>query len=100
MAGPTVAELPDVVPFELSHLTRMSWALGSRTVGDDAATVIGRWEKRDGNWALAAFAVTTETVVIRLRTPVGRERFYGAVRSEVRTATRELEADDAWRAIE
>ncbi|WP_336136352.1 hypothetical protein [Natronomonas amylolytica] len=99
-AGPAVAELPDVVPFELSHLTRMSWALGSRTVGDDAATVIGRWEKRDGGWALAAFAVTTETAVIRLRTPVGRERFYGAIRSEVRTATRELEADDAWRAIE
>ncbi|MFB6078632.1 MAG: hypothetical protein ABEJ80_06620 [Halarchaeum sp.] len=93
------ATLPAVVPFELSHLTRMSWELGSRTVDDDA-TSLGRWAQRDGSWRLAAFAVTSETAVIRARTPVGRERFYGAIRSELEAALETLESTPAWRAVE
>jgi hypothetical protein len=94
------ASLPSLVPFELSHLTRMSWQLGSRTVQDETAESLGRWERRNDNWSLSVFGVTGETAVIRIHTPVGREQFYGAIRSEVRTAMRELEAAPSWRAVE
>lgn len=98
--GTAGAGLPTAVPFELSHLTRMSWALGSRTVRDETTTTLGGWERRNGNWSLTFFGVTDETVVVRVRTPVGRELFYGTTRSETRTAMRELEAAPSWRAVE
>lgn len=78
----------------------MSWKLGSRTVRDETATTLGGWERRTGNWSLTFFGVTDETAVVRVRTPVGRELFYGAIRSETRTAMRELDAAPSWRAVE
>lgn len=99
--GPVgAAGLPTTVPFELSHVTRMSWKLGSRTVRDETAATLGKWERRPGNWSLSFFGVTDETAVVRVRTPVGRELFYGAIRSEVRTAMQEIEAAPVWRATE
>ncbi|ELZ42005.1 hypothetical protein C471_05149 [Halorubrum saccharovorum DSM 1137] len=92
--------LPDVVPFDLTHLTRLSWELGSRTVEGEDASLVGDWSARDRQWEIAVFDVTSETVVLRARTPVGRERFYGAIRSEMRSATRALDADAAWRSTE
>lgn len=88
--------LPAVVPLDLPYLSRLSWELGSRVVDDDEAALFGEWERGSGRWALSVFDVTSETVVIRTRTPVGREQFYGTTRAELEAALPELDAAPAW----
>ena len=91
--------LPEAVPFDLTHLTRQSWELGTSAVRDTRARALGTWSHRSGRWRLSIFEVTSETVILRVRTPVGRERFYGAIRSEIDSATRELEANPSWQHV-
>ncbi|KOX94123.1 hypothetical protein [Haloarcula rubripromontorii] len=90
------ATLPDVVPFTLSHLTRQSWELGTRSIQDEQTIALGDWSYQAGQWSLSLFEVTSETAIIRIETPVGRKRYYGAIQSELRTAMQELEASPAW----
>jgi len=91
--GPT---LPGVVPFDLSVLTRLSWELGSRVVDGDEATRVGRWERAQSPWSVSVFRVTTETVVMRVRTPTGRQRFYGAAWMDFRDVLPELDGAPSW----
>ncbi|AUG49339.1 hypothetical protein BVU17_17420 [Haloarcula taiwanensis] len=93
------ATLPDVVPFNLDHLTRQSWELGTRSIQDEQTIELGDWSYQAGQWALSLFEVTSETAIIRIQTPVGRKRYYGAIQSEVRTAMQELEASPAWQKV-
>jgi len=93
------ATLPDVVPFDLSHLTRQSWELGKSTVQDDKAAMLSRWTHQNGQWRLSIFEVTSETVVICIRSPVGRERFYGAIQSELKSAIQKLEVNPSWQQV-
>ncbi|MFB6102192.1 MAG: hypothetical protein ABEJ73_06460 [Haloplanus sp.] len=90
------AQLPHVVPFDLSPLTRLSWELGSRVVDGNESTVHSRWTHAGSSWALAVFDVTSETVVMRVRTPTGREQFYGAARMDLSAAVPELDAAPRW----
>jgi len=92
--------LPAVIPFDLDHLTRMSWELGSRTVRDPDTTRIGRWRAESRNWELSAFDVTRDTVVLRVHTPVGRTRFYGAIAAEADPALRTLADTSAWTVVD
>lgn len=91
------ATLPDVVPFELSPLTRLSWELGARVVDGEASTSLGAWTRAGSAWSLSVFRIGSESVVVRVRTPVGRCQFYGATRSAVETVRSALEADGEWR---
>ncbi|RXK51315.1 hypothetical protein [Halorientalis pallida] len=93
-------ELPTVVPFDIPQLNRLSWKLGSRTVDDEAATLRSRWTDTESQWRLAVFAVTDGTVVLRVRTPVGRGRFYGAAETDFANALPALEASDRWRRLD
>ena len=95
---PAPASLPDAVPLDLRNLTRQSWELGSRIVDD--ATRIGEWEHADSKWSVTAFEATDETLLLRLRTPVGRSRFYGAIRSEFREALPSLSAPREWQRVD
>ncbi|WP_336002839.1 hypothetical protein [Halorientalis halophila] len=97
---PAAAELPSAIPFDVPRPTRLSWALGSRTVSDEAATLAHRWTDTAGGWRLAVFDVTDETVLLRVRTPVGRERFYGAAKLDLDGARAALDADARWRRVE
>jgi len=90
------AELPAVVPFDLSPLTRLSCPLGERIVSDDESTQRGKWSYVDGTWSLSVFEVTDYTVVLRVRTPVGRQRFYGAIQADVESVKPSLDAADDW----
>jgi len=96
----TRVELPTVVPFDIPQLNRLSWELGSRTVDDTTATLRSRWTDTEGQWRLAVYAVTDGTVVLRIRTPVGRDRFYGAARTDLANALPELEASDRWQRLD
>lgn len=98
--GDDQTALPDAVPFDLPHLSRLSWELGSRVVQDSESTLIEEWNHRDTGWTLSVFSVTSNTVVIRTRTPVGRERFYGAILSEANAAIRTLETQPSWQRAE
>lgn len=91
--------LPDVVPFDFLHLTRLSWELGSRVVDDDG-TLHSEWEQTGRPWLLSVFRVTDNTVILRIRTPVGRERFYGAAQLDLETALPRLESTPHWHRCE
>ena len=95
---PTPASLPDAVPFDLRNLTRQSWKLGSRIVDD--AERVGEWQHAEGRWALTAFDATEETLLLRLRTPVGRARFYGAIEAEFREARPAITSATAWERVD
>ncbi|GAB3676232.1 hypothetical protein [Halopiger thermotolerans] len=98
--GTAGASLPEAVPFDLPHLTRLSWELGSRVVDDEEATLHSEWEPAGSMWRLSIFRVTSNTVVIRVRTPVGREQFYGAAQLDLESALPALESDSQWRRLE
>ncbi len=91
--------LPEAVPLSVPGLTRLSWDLGTRVVEDETAEPIGEWDGT-GRWRLSVFRVTDNTGVVRVRTPVGRERFYGAALVELRSALTELESAPRWRPSE
>jgi hypothetical protein len=88
--------LPRVLPFSLDHVTRLSWELGARTVGDERATRRGEWTRSGSQWTLSVYDVTSSTVVLCVRTPVGRERFYGAARIDLDSALSALEDAREW----
>jgi hypothetical protein len=92
-AGPT---LPDVVPFDHSTLTRLSWELGSRVVDGEAPTRVGRWKRVGSSWSLSVFRVAGETAVVRVRTPIGRQHFYEAAWMDLEDDLPELDAAPSW----
>jgi hypothetical protein len=96
-SGDADTGLPGVVPLDLAHLTRLSWELGARVVDDDEATLRSEWTHTGSAWAVSVFDVTSETVAVRVRTPIGRERFYGAARMDLDAALPGLEEAPGWR---
>ncbi|WP_049927749.1 hypothetical protein [Halopiger goleimassiliensis] len=88
--------LPDAIPFDLAYSSRLSWELGSRIVDDDETSRRGEWLQTDGPWLLSIFQVTENTVVMRVETPVGRERFYGVAQQDLEAALPELESASNW----
>ncbi|RCU46296.1 hypothetical protein DU504_02635 [Haloplanus salinus] len=88
--------LPGVVPFDPPALTRLSWELGSRVIDDEASARVGRWECVGSSWSLSVFRVTSETVVVRVRTPIGRQRFYGAAWMDLESDLSKLDAAPSW----
>ncbi|WP_435069543.1 hypothetical protein [Haloplanus sp. C73] len=90
------ARLPDAVPFDASSVSRLSWELGARVVADDESTRVGRWDHVRSARSLAVFRVTGETVVVRVRTPIGRERFYGVACMDIRDALPRLDDAPSW----
>jgi hypothetical protein len=84
------------VPFDPAVLTRLSWELGARVVDDGTSTGVGRWKRVQSSWSVSVFRVTSETVVMRIRTPIGRERFYGAAWMDLEDLLPALDDTPAW----
>jgi hypothetical protein len=93
--SPGTVRLPDAVPFTLPALNRLSWELGSRVASD--GSLLTEWEHRSSGRRLCVYDVTENTVVFAVRTPVGRERFYGAVKADFEEKRPRLAAADDWR---
>ncbi|THE63887.1 hypothetical protein D8Y22_16320 [Salinadaptatus halalkaliphilus] len=85
---------PDSIPLELSSLPQLSWELGSRIVDD--ATRHSEWVQTGNTWGLSIFRATSNTLVLRIRTPVGREKFYGAASVDLDATLSTLEAASNW----
>ncbi len=81
----------DRVPFGLDAAECLSWDLGSELV--ERKRECARLERADGG-SLTAFEATEHTVVVRVRTAVGREKFYGLATADFRAALGDLPA--AW----
>ena len=90
--------LPDAVPFELPRCTRLSWELGAQIVDDTARH--SEWERTGGSWVVSIFRPTDNTVVVRVRTPVGRERFYNLAELDLEAVCPALEAAPHWQRLE
>lgn len=88
--------LPDAVPVSLERTSRLSWELGDRVTGGSDATRRGAWRCRTARWAVDAFGVTDHTAVLRVRTPAGRELFYGVADADLERARARLAAAPDW----
>ena len=89
-SGVLGADLPAALGRAESH----SWEYGHACVtreGQPRET----WRDEAGRQSVTVFDVTDHTVVLRVRTPVGRESFYGMADRDYETA-RESFADGAW----
>lgn len=95
-AGRGDGGLPGAVPVSLDRTTRLSWELGDRVTSGADATLAGEWRCHTAPWAVAVFDVTDHTAVLRVRTPVGRELFYGAADADLTTARDALSAAPDW----
>ncbi|WP_226483031.1 hypothetical protein [Natrinema amylolyticum] len=75
-----IAHLFDV---DGGRVESLSWPLGNRVTVEADANRRFRFDHRRSHRTLTAFAVTDDTCVLRLRTPVGREKFYGIANADV-----------------
>lgn len=92
--------LPDVLPVDVTAHTRLSWELGTSVVDGADVERVGAWEQTDALWDLVVFRATTSTVVLRVRTPIGRERFFEAPRSDFESGRSRLEASARWQRVD
>ena len=90
-------DLSPAVPSDLAALTRLSWELGTRVVDDDETTRHSEWTHTGTARGLSIHHATDNTVIIEMRTPAGRQRFYGATQASVESAVSSLDADPEWR---
>jgi len=88
--------LPDAVPVSVERTTRLSWELGDRVTSGADATLAAAWRCHGAPWTLAVFDVTDHTAVVRVRTPVGRELFYGLADADVEAVRTALAAAPDW----
>ncbi|AGB32245.1 hypothetical protein C488_11248 [Natrinema pellirubrum DSM 15624] len=77
-----IAHLFDV---DTGRIESLSWSLGNRvTVEADAERLFALDHRRSAR-TVTAFSVTDYTCVVRLRSPVGREKFYGVADADLPT---------------
>ncbi|WP_049915731.1 hypothetical protein [Natrialba taiwanensis] len=77
------AAIAQVFGIDPGNIESLSWSLGNRVTTDNDASREFTLEYRGSNREITAFAVTEYTMVLRLRTPVGREKFYGVANDDV-----------------
>lgn len=77
-----IAHLFDV---DAEHVESLSWSLGNRVTVEAGADRLFRFDHRRSTRTVTAFEVTDYTCILRLRTPVGREKFYGIANADVAT---------------
>lgn len=79
------------VPFSLSEAESLSWDLGAELA--ERKPECARLEHAERCREVAVYAATQHTVIARVRTPVGRETFFGLARSAFRDALASLPSD-------
>jgi len=88
--------MADRVPFPLDAAESLSWDLGTEVVDEKQACA--RLERTDGAGSLTTFEATDHTVVVRVRTAVGRQKFYGLTAATFRESLDGLSS--RWRVVE
>lgn len=81
------ALVTDLLAVGGEQVRSLSWSLGHRvTVEADAARLL-ELDHRSSRRRVVGFEATDYSCILRLRTPVGREKFYGVVRADLDAAT-------------
>jgi hypothetical protein len=73
----------EIVPIDAARLESLSWELGNRVTSDEHATRRLTLRQPTAGWACTVFDVTDHTCVLRFRTPVGREKFFGVALADL-----------------
>ena len=89
--------LRGVVPFDTRMAAPMSWELGDRLARQDDTSRVASFENPTRNTSLTVFEATEHTHLVRVRTPVGREKFFGVARRDVDLDA--LRAETDWRTV-
>jgi hypothetical protein len=87
--------LSSAAPFETAAATSLSWELGDRLTRQTEVSTVASFENPARNRSLTVFEATAHTYLVRVRTPVGREKFYGVARHDVDLGA--LDGADDWR---
>ncbi|MFB6121383.1 MAG: hypothetical protein ABEJ68_09740 [Halobacteriaceae archaeon] len=74
----------------------LSWELGERIVADDATRRRVTLSDGGGRTTVTVFEATDHTVVVAVRTPVGRQKYYEVPAAAVDRAIDEVAADERW----
>lgn len=72
-----------VFGIDTGNVESLSWDLGNRVTDESDASREFSLPHRRSNRSITAFAVTDNTCVLRLRTPIGREKFYGVANADL-----------------
>ena len=89
------SDVPGVdLPAALDRAESHSWEYGHTCVAQEGQPR-ETWTDETGRQSLTVFDVTEHTVVLRVRTPVGRESFYGMAKRDYETV-RESFVGDGW----
>ncbi|MFC4245812.1 hypothetical protein ACFOZ7_02130 [Natribaculum luteum] len=75
-----IASLFDV---DEDRIESLSWSLGHRVTVESDATRLFALDHRRSNRSLTAFEATDYTCILRLQTPIGREKFYGVAKTDL-----------------
>ncbi len=77
-----IAQLFDI---DADRVESLSWPLGNRITVEADATRRFELAHRRSMRTVTAFEATDYTSVLRLRTPIGREKFYGVANADIAT---------------
>ncbi|WP_210408930.1 hypothetical protein [Halorhabdus rudnickae] len=92
--------LADVLPIDRTAIESLSWGLGSRVTGNVDATPRLELTNRATNTSLTVFGATDYTYIVRFRTPVGREKFFGVAGVDLRPMLKELLDRGEWTVLQ
>jgi len=87
--------LADILPIDRAAIESLSWALGTRVTGAGATRLFEAGNPSTRS-TLSVFEATEYTCVVRFRTPVGREKFFGVAASDLRPMLEELLEHEDW----
>jgi len=97
ITGESASRLDQLLPVDASAVECMSWELGDRLTREQAAPRVATLENPAQNVALEVFEATGHTYIVRFRTPVGREKFYGVAHDQFEVAT--VVDDGGWTVV-
>ena len=88
--------LADILPIDRAAIESLSWGLGSRVTGDGATRLFEAGNPSTGS-TLTVFEATEYTCIVRFRTPVGREKYFGVTAADLRPMLERLLERGDWR---
>ena len=94
-----VGRFPAALPIDIPYCSRLNWELGTHIVDGEDTERLFEWHAESG-WELTAFPVASRTLVVRFRTPIGRELFYTAEISIRSTVRERLELAAGWQRVD
>ncbi|MFW5950137.1 MAG: hypothetical protein ACOCR6_02160 [archaeon] len=86
--------LSAVLPIDRGAIESISWRLGTRLTGDEPCLLTLSNQRTTSS--LAVFEATDFTCIVRFRTPVGREKFFGVAAVDLRTMLESLLDHGEW----